>query len=457
MTLWLTLAAVTAAVLALVLLPFLRRGDGAAGRAEHDLAVYRDQLAEAERDLESGLLTADQADAIRTEVQRRILAASGAERAGRPVGRTARAAFAGAVTVLLPASAFGLYTTLGTPGMPDRPYAAVQAEREALGGDQDPAILAMVEGLAARLQQHPQDVEGWQLLGRSFRALNRLEEAAKALREAARLGSTDPETYATLGESITLAGGGTVTPEAGNAFRNALRLHAGDPRSRFYLGLESMQLGDAVQAIAIWRDLEKDSAPQAPWLPFLRERMREAAAQAAVDPAAVAPQSPVTATVRDGRHERIAPAERDTPEMIRTMVDRLSERLAQNGDDADGWVKLGRSYRVLGDLPKARDAYARAAALKPADVAIKMDYADVLLLMAGEPEQLPAEYVVVMREVLSLDPGNADAQYFIGLAELQAGRYGAARGLWGKLLAGLDPRSAEYKELKRQIDELPES
>ncbi|WP_448188474.1 c-type cytochrome biogenesis protein CcmI [Azospirillum sp. sgz301742] len=457
MTFWLVLAALTAVVLALLLLPLLRRGDAteASTRGAHDLAVYRDQLTEVERDLESGLLTADQAEATRIEIQRRILGVA-ADRADRPLGRGARAALAGSLTLFVPAVAFGLYNHLGVPGHPDKPYAEAQAERQELGGDQDPTILAMIEGLSARLTQNPEDVEGWQLLGRSYRALNRLEEAAASLRQAAKLGSTDPETYATLGESIALAGGGTVTTEAGNAFRNALRLHPGDPRSRFYLGMEAMQLGDAVQAVAIWRDLEKDSGPEAPWLPFLRERMREAAAAAGVNPESVPPQSPVTASVGDGRHERVAPAQRDTPEMVRNMVAQLSERLAQNGDDADGWVKLGRSYRVLGDMQKAKDAYGRATALKPKDVQIKMDYADVLLLMAGEPETLPADYVTVMREILMLDPGNADAQYFIGLAEMQAGRYRAARTHWSNLLGGLDPKSAEYKELKRQIEELPE-
>ena len=456
MIFWIVLAALTATVLALLLLPLLTRsGDASNARAEHDVAVYRDQLAEVERDLENGLLTADQAEATRIEIQRRILSV-GADTAGRPLGRGARMALAGSLAVAVPAVAVALYGHLGVPGQPDKPYDVAQAERQQLGGDQDPTILAMIEALSARLVENPNDVDGWQLLGRTYRALNRLEEAAASLRQAAKLGSTDPETYATLGESITLAGGGTVTTEAGNAFRNALRLHNGDPRSRFYLGLEAMQLGDAVQAVAIWRDLEKDSGPEAPWLPFLRERMREAAAAAGVNPESVAPQSPVTASVSDGRHERIAPAQRDTPEMVKAMVAKLSEKLAQDGGDADGWVKLGRSYRVLGDMPKAKEAYARAVALKPGDVQVKMDYADVLLLMAGEPEALPTDYVAAMRDILALDPGNADAQYFVGLAEMQAGRYRAARTHWSILLGGLDSKSAEYKELKRQIEELPE-
>jgi len=456
MIFWLVLAALSAATLALVLLPLLRRAPAAAAtRSEHDLAVYRDQLTEVDRDFEAGLLTLDQAEASRIEIQRRILSVN-ADRGGRPLGTGARVALAGTLTVLVPGATLALYGHLGVPGQPDQPYAEAQAEREQLGGDQDPTILAMVEALSARLAQSPEDVEGWQLLGRTYRTLNRLTEAAEALRQAARLGSTDPETYASLGEAITLANGGSVTTEAGNAFRNALRLHHGDPRSRFYLGMEALQLGDAVQAVAIWRDLEKDSGPEAPWLPFLRERMREAAAAAGVNPESVPPQSPVTASINDGRQERIAPAQRDTPEMIRTMVTRLNEKLAQNADDADGWMKLGRSYRVLGDLPKARDAYARAMALKPADVQAKMDYADVLLLMAGEPDTLPDEYVAILRQVLTLDPANADAQYFVGLAEMQAGRFREARTHWSSLLGTLDPKTAEYKELKRQIQDLPE-
>ncbi len=62
--------------------------------------------------------------------------------------------------------------------------------------------------------------------------------------------------------------------------------------------------------------------------------------------------------------------------MINAMVARLAARLEQQPDDADGWARLGRSYLVLGQPEKARDAYARAVKLRPDDAALKQALAD---------------------------------------------------------------------------------
>jgi len=62
--------------------------------------------------------------------------------------------------------------------------------------------------------------------------------------------------------------------------------------------------------------------------------------------------------------------------MIEGMVGKLATRLEQQPDDVEGWARLGRSYMVLGDAQKARDAYARAVKLKPDDAALKEAYAE---------------------------------------------------------------------------------
>ena len=75
MSLWPILITLTALVLALVLLPLLRRPGAPAARREYDLSVYRAQLEELESDEERGLLGPDEARAARLEVERRMLAA----------------------------------------------------------------------------------------------------------------------------------------------------------------------------------------------------------------------------------------------------------------------------------------------------------------------------------------------------------------------------------------------
>lgn len=290
----LVFAAMAAVTVAVLLVPLLRRGPAVTvRRADYDVAVYRDQLGEIDRDLARGLLSDEQAHAARVETHRRILWAAEQEaREDAPSPLLSRGVPL-AVALLVPAAAIALYTQLGSPHLPDRPYAAVQAERLKLGSDQTQRILGLVERLVKKLEANPEDVPGWQMLGRSYVALGRTRDAAVAYRRAVAAGASDVETLSSLGELITQESGGAVTAEARNLMVQVLRQDPRDPRARYYLGVERRQVGEAVQAIAIWRELEATSTPDAPWLPAVRQQISETAAKANLDPATVAPSHPL--------------------------------------------------------------------------------------------------------------------------------------------------------------------
>ena len=91
--------------------------------------------------------------------------------------------------------------------------------------------------------------------------------------------------------------GGAVAPEALQAFTNALSIDAHSERARFYIGLAEAQIGNLKQAVAIWRDLEQGSDPDAPWLPMLREHIAAFSKEGGFDPASVPPAPPSTATL----------------------------------------------------------------------------------------------------------------------------------------------------------------
>ena len=115
---WIIFILMTAAVLAIMLVPLLGTRPIAQARVVYDMVVYKDQLAEVDRDLERGVLSPDQAGTARTEIQRRMLAAAGeAQAAGKtkavPTRRITAAAIAILVTV--PGVGFGLYSLLGSP------------------------------------------------------------------------------------------------------------------------------------------------------------------------------------------------------------------------------------------------------------------------------------------------------------------------------------------------------
>jgi cytochrome c-type biogenesis protein CcmH len=484
MTLWILFSAVILVVLLLLVVPLLRRQVAAPARIAYDIVVYRDQLAEVDRDLERGLLNTDQAEAARTEILRRMLAAEDAELESPPVefrlggGRQLRLATALVILVGLPLGSFGLYGLLGAPWLPGQPYASRQA-------DPDLKMTEMAANLAADLKKKP-EAEGYATLGETYFALRRYEEAADAFRQALGLGLIDAQMLSSLGESVALANNGDVVPDARTAFQHALTLDHGEPRARFYLGLGKAQIGHFAEAVSIWRDLEKDSPADAPWLGMLKEHIAEYAKQGGFDPATIKPVPPAPEGAKTaegpnphggeatpsgsaagqeklsvpGGDSAAAAVMAQTPEQkaqtIKAMVDALAARLQQNPDDLEGWLRLARSYQALGDLEKARSAAEAAVKLKPKAVEPKLQLAEIQLA-AAKSNRLPADFIETMKAVLVLDPNNDEAMYYVGAAEAQDGHPDKARQMWTKLLDILPQDSPHRAELVKQIADLPKS
>ena len=468
MELFLALGAMTVAALALVAVPLLRRHRAVAPRAGYDVEVYRDQLRELDVDLERGVIPAEERDTARLEIERRILAASPADEvpeASAPDTTHLITAFA--VVVVLPLVAGSLYLWLGAPGAGDQPIATrdrnptptVTAVPE---GDM-PDVEQMVIGLAERLKAQPNDLDGWIMLGRSYSVLERFDEAVTALKHAEMMAKGDPNVTAMLGEFQVFAAGGVVTPEAKAAFGDALARDGGHPAARFYLALAKRQVGDARGALDDWVALLRDSDPAAPWLPVLHQRIEETADQLGVDvadlpPAApVAPATPSAPPPGPSAEEVAAAAEMsagDQNEMIRGMVARLAARLEDEPGDLDGWMRLGRSYGVLGEPQKSRDAYAQAAALSPDDPAILESYANAIMTAQPADATVPMEAVVVLRRLATIDAENPSALWLLGRAEAESSNLDAARGLWRRLLALLPPGGDDHATVQSAIESL---
>ena len=429
---WLLIGFAAVAAVAALLWPLLRTSNIAPDRAAYNVAVFQDQLKEVDRDLERGVLTADEAGAARLEIQRRIIAAGkvsgGAVAADSPLRRRLTA---GAVAVAVPALAVAVYLSVGHPMVP-----AAEPRPEAASHDEDEAQIAkMVEQLAAKVAANPNDAQGLILLARTYRQIGHFDEAVAAYQRLIAL-QPDAETYAGLGEAMTTASGGNVTPEAHQAFYKALTLDRNEPRARFYLGLEFALKGDAKTAIAIWRDLQAGSPPDAPWVPVVREEMAQVAQAAGIPPMSVTPVHPLDILPADGTAVAAAsPQPAATPDasgfsteqrqMIEGMVGGLAARLEQNPADFEGWMMLGKSYTVLKKPDDAAKAYEKAMALKPAEIQPKLQYAAVLISGATGPA--PPSVVKALKDALALDPKNAEALYLTGLSAAHAGDTATAR------------------------------
>jgi cytochrome c-type biogenesis protein CcmH len=360
MTLWLILALMTAAAVFAVLWPLARRTPLRAGS---DLAVYRDQLDEIERDRATGLIGAREAEAARVEIARRLIAAADAPAVAPAAGaQWRRRAVALVALILLPAGAAGLYVMVGAPGMPGQPHAA----RQQLSPE-NRSVVELVGRVEAHLESHPEDGRGWEVLAPVYLRLGRFDDAVKARRNVLRLLGEDAVRHADLGEALTAAANGIVTADARQAFEAALKLKPDDYRARYFIGLAAEQDGRPKDAADLWRKLLAGAPADASWTDLVRESL------ARVDPGAAVP-APAPGTPGPSA-EDVAAASQLSPEqrtaMVRGMVERLAARLKQDGSDIEGWLRLVRAYMVLGDKDKARAALT-----------------DARRALAGEPDKL---------------------------------------------------------------------
>ncbi|MGY3422533.1 cytochrome c-type biogenesis protein CcmH [Bradyrhizobium sp. F1.13.4] len=342
MTLWFVFALMTVAAIFAVLLPL-----GRSGRAQNqgsEVAVYKDQLAEIERDLAAGLIAAPEAEAARVEVSRRLLAAAGSEQAMAPKSSVKwRRAAAVLALAGLPLVAIGVYVPLGSPRLQDFPLA--QRERGSGSG-----MAQSLENLVVQVEQHleknPTDGRGWNVIAPVLERLGRFDDAVRAYRNSLAYNGESAERRSDLGEAMSAAAGGVVTAEAKAEFERAHALSADDPKANYFLGLAAEQDGRKDDAANIWRALLAKAPADAPWRPLVQTSLARVGGGGATMPALSDETLAASKDMKEG----------DRNAMVRGMVERLATRLKQNGDDVEGWLRLVRAYLVMGDRDKALGA-----------------------------------------------------------------------------------------------------
>ena len=342
MTLWFVFALMTVAAIFAVLWPLGRGASASAGGSE--AVVYRDQLAEIDRDVAAGLTGVSEAEAARVEIGRRLLAAADGER-DLPLRSNLGLRRASAIVALvgLPIAAVTFYLAFGSPRLGDFPLASRMRT-----ADVNQPLDNMVAQVEAHLEKNPADGRGWTVLAPVLARLGRYDDAVRAYRNAITYAGDSAERRSDLGEALAGAAGGVVTAEAKAEFERAVAQSANEPKASYFLGLAAEQDGRQADAAAIWRGMLAKAPADAPWRPLI-----EAALARVGDPAAPALSSDAMAAAKDMN-------EADRGAMIRGMVDRLATRLKQNGDDVEGWLRLVRAYMVMGERDKALSALVEA-------------------------------------------------------------------------------------------------
>lgn len=332
-----------------VLLPLTARTGTVSADTSHDLEVYRDQLAELDRDLVRGLIKPAEAEQARAEIGRRILQLDRNEPASN--AKSGPATFvrivAAAAVLAVPVLSWGLYAGLGSPDLPSQPLSSRLAKNPA-----ESSVDELVARAEAHLAADPSDGRGWDVLAPIYLRMQRFDDAASAYRHAIRLEGSTAARQAGLGEAIANVSGGVVSAEAQAAFEAALKIEPTNPKARFYLAMALMQEGRKQEAASAWQAMLVDLPPDSPWHGAVTQALASAGGQpadsAGPDASDVAAASAMNAQDRDA--------------MIEGMVAGLDEKLKQNPRDQEGWMRLIRSYMVLGRHDQARNALDRGVA-----------------------------------------------------------------------------------------------
>lgn len=384
--LWLTFAGITLGVLAILVVPSLRkaRQDEPTSRKDFDTAVYKDQLAEVDRDVERGVISETEAVTARLEIQRRLLTATGASAGSESTALASSAYAIPVLSIAAVAAAFFLYLDLGSPGEPDYPYAlrADVAEAAAMA-ENAPDMEEAVARLEARMETTPDDPEGWMMLGRTYLTLERYTDAQRAFLKLYEV-TGDIQAKAEYAEALVMGSDAQVTSEALDIFQEVLSADPFDPKARFYFGVAAAQQGNLNGALQIWTDLLHLSPTDAPWVPIVQQQIQRAADETGTDPSALKPtemaaklaeaaniqsSSMATPSLPGPSQEDVENAQQMTSdeqmEMIRSMVQRLADRLEADPSDHAGWLRLAQAYDVLGETEKAENARRHAAETAP--------------------------------------------------------------------------------------------
>ena len=382
---WIIIALIITITLGLLIWPILRdRNTQITVRESYDVAIYKDQLKEADREFERGLLTTEQLDAVKTEIQRKLIVAADQSAAAvyassEPSNPKMITAFG--LVLFLSIGSVAVYSYLGSPTLGNLAFVDrdIEKERKAQSGGQAVSeMTTVIDRLEQKLATDPNNLEGWLMLGRSAISMGQFPRAVKAYEQALALSPGNIDVLIDYAETLVLSNEGQVTEDALKSFKYAHKTNAAHPKARYYIALHHAQAGNMRLAIQDWVDLLAISLPDAPWIQTVKSQIKDAAKETKIDIASIKPsleaqqigadirETPQATAPGPSQSEVKAAGEMSADErqkMILSMVKRLADRLEENPNDRQGWLRLSKAYNVLGDTEKAGQALQQANAL----------------------------------------------------------------------------------------------
>ncbi|MEW6163786.1 MAG: c-type cytochrome biogenesis protein CcmI [Pseudomonadota bacterium] len=235
-----------AITLVLLLRPFRRRPAGADfSRQQINAAIYRDELAELESDRAEGSLAQEDYEQARAELQRRLLEDSECAPV-MPAAAPATREVPLMLAIGLPVVAALLYLALGNPAAlnpppPEQRFSAEDIER-------------MVAGLAARMEKEPDNLQGWAMLARSYKAMGRIPDAVRAYERAGKLVDENADLLLDYADTLAASVGG-FDAKVRALIDKALKLDPAHPQGLWLRGTAAYDAKDYARALADWEKL----------------------------------------------------------------------------------------------------------------------------------------------------------------------------------------------------------
>lgn len=400
---WVLGAALAALVLALLLRPLLARR-GAAGRVsrkEANVAVYRDQLRELEVELAAGKIAPADHQRAKEELQARLLedvdAAAAAEAAPRASGR----GVALAVGLAVPACAVALYLFVGSPDAVDP-----RVTPDKVSGQR---IEDMVQRLAAKMRDNPEDAEGWKMLGRSYAVLGRFADAVDAYAKAAKLAPRDAPLLADFADALAMVHGQNLQGEPEKLVMRALEIDPQNLKALALAGTAAFHRNDFKRAADYWERM----------LPF------------------VEPDSEDARSIKDN----VAEARSRAGEPV-ARAEAPAAKASAAHPGIRGTVRLSQKLRDKLSPGDTLFVYARAAEGPPMPLAI-------LRRKAGE---LPLEFA--LNDSMAMAPGMSVSAFPRVVVTARVSRTGNAKPESGDLQGASKPVANDAKGVVVEINEV---
>ncbi len=289
-TFWILASGLTLLAIAFIILPLLRRKEYVTlSSDELNLSVFKQQLEELDNDLNNGILDQPRYDAARRDLEKELLEDVSGDKAQPAASTSGSGRWIMSVALVVPLMSIGMYQALGNPEIIPRLAAAPDS---GIGGPSQqsphtgqpsmqnlPPMEELVKKLAAKLEQQPENLDGWLMLGRSYMSLSQPQKAIEAYQKAMQLNSENSTLLLAYAEAIAQTQGKNFTGQPAVLIEKAYKLAPRDPNGLWMMGIVSYQREQFQDALNYWEKLESQLTPQSQDIASVQSAISDAKAK----------------------------------------------------------------------------------------------------------------------------------------------------------------------------------